>query len=47
MCSEIFYIVTSMDAKEWNSSLVKIYQNYIKDDKVKVKGQKNDDSTSE
>ncbi len=46
LCSEIFYIVNNTDSKEWNSSLVRIYKNYINEDKAKTKVQKKEDSTS-
>jgi len=46
LCSEIFYIVNNTDSKEWNSSLVRIYKNYINEDKAKTKIQKKEDSTS-
>lgn len=40
-------IINTVDPKDWNSSFIKIYQSYIKEDKHEAKRNKKKDDTSE
>lgn len=40
-------IINTVDQKEWNSSFVKVYQSYIKQDKFKHRQTRKKDNTSE
>lgn len=46
LCYEIFVVVNTLDPKEWNPALVKIYQSYIKEDRHKSKRNKKKDDSS-
>lgn len=47
MSYEVFIIVNEMDQKQWPSAIVKVYQQYIKEDHFKNMKKKSKDATSE
>ena len=46
LCSQLFMIVNTVDAKDWNENIIKIYKTFIKEDKFKARQVKKKDQSA-
>ena len=46
LCSQLFMIVNTVDDKDWNENIIKIYKTFIKEDKFKARQVKKKDQSA-